>query len=118
VLAAFCVALFLLVPPASIGPIRIAWAWLAGQTVFFFLLKAMVAAFPDTRVHCWRDALVLLGPVYVVVIVWDFVPTISLAVLCAVAGFAALAVLLLLLRRPFNPVSGAAPPGAALNGLV
>lgn len=119
VLAAFCVALFLVVPPASIGPIRIAWAWLAGQTVFFFLLKAMVAASPDARVHRWRDALVLLGPVYVVVIVWNFVPALSLAVLCAVAGIAALAVLLLLMRRPFNPQGAVEPSGgAACNGLI
>jgi hypothetical protein len=118
VLAAFCVALFLVVPPASIGPIRIAWAWLAGQTVFFFLLKTMVVASQDVRVHRWRDALVLLGPVYVVVIVWDFVPNLSLAVLCAVAGMAALAALLLLMRRSFHPAGAAAPHGAAFNGLV
>jgi hypothetical protein len=117
-IAAFCVALVLVVPPAPIGPIRIAWAWLAGQTVFFFLLKAMLAASPDTRVPRWRDTLVLLGPVYLVVVLWDFFPAPYLIILCAGAGIAALAALLLLLRRPFKPEGAAAPSGAACNGLI
>jgi hypothetical protein len=117
-LAAFCVALFLVVPPAPLGQIRIAWAWLAGQTVFFFLLKAMLAVSPNTRVPRWRDTLVLLGPVYLVVVSWYFLPAPSLAILCAGAGIAALATLLLLLRRPFNPEGAAAPSGAPCNGLI
>lgn len=119
IIAAFCVALFLALPSAAIGPNRIAWAWLAGQTVFFFLLKAMLAASPDAGVHRWRDALVLLGPVYLLVIAWNFFPAPSLAILCAVAGIAALAALLLMLRRSFNPQEVTAPSGgAACNSLI
>lgn len=117
-IAALCVALALLAPPAPIGPIRIAWAWLAGQTVFFFLLKAILAPAPDARVHRWRDALVLLGPVYLVVISWNFLSAPSLAILCAGAGIASLMALLWLLRRSFNPQEGTAPPRAACSGLI
>jgi hypothetical protein len=117
-LAAFCVALFLVVPPAPIGQIRIAWAWLAGQTVFLFLLKAMLAASPAAWLQRWRDALVVLVPVYLVVVLWDFFPAPYLLILCAGSGMAALTVLLLLLRRPFKSQDMVAPSGVSWNGLI
>jgi len=117
-LAAFCVALFLVGPPAPIGQIRIAWAWLAGQTVFLFLLKAMLAASPAAWLQRWRDALVVLVPVYLVVVLWDFFPASYLLILCAGSGMAALTVLLLLLRRPFKAQDMVAPSSVSLNGLI
>jgi len=116
-LAACCVAIFLVLPPAPVGQIRIAWAWLAGQTVFFFLLKAMLAS-PAAWLQRWRDALVLLVPVYLVVVLWDLLPAPSLVIFCAVSGTTALTVLLLLLRRSFNGERVLATSAASLEAPV
>jgi hypothetical protein len=113
-LAACCVAIFLVLPPAPTGQIRIVWAWLAGQTVFFFLLKAMLRH-PVAWLPRWRDALVLLVPVYLVVVLWGLVPSPSFVILCAVSGAAASTVLLLLLRRSFNQERVLAPSAVSCN---
>jgi len=111
------VAVFLVLPPAQVGQIRIAWAWLAGQTVFFFTLKAVLAS-PAAWIERWRDALVLLVPVYLVVGLQDLLPAPSFVMVCAVSGTAALTVLLLLLRRSFDQKRVLATSAVSLNAPV
>jgi hypothetical protein len=78
----------------------------------------MMTTSPAAWFQRWRDALVVLVPVYLVVFLWDFFPAPYLVILCAGSGMTALVVLLLLLRRPFKSQDIVAPSGVSLNGLI